>query len=141
MGQATIESIFIQASSEKIASILADFNNYPQWTDSFTSVEALEDKDFPTLARFTSDSDWMNDSYVLEYNWSEDHKNISWQLKQSSVQKNQTGEITLADKGNGTEVTYSVVVELDVPLIDVLRQKLQSYQLKVLTDLKKTAEK
>jgi formate dehydrogenase assembly factor FdhD len=48
---------------------------------------------------------------------------VSWTLVKGQIQKAQTGSYILAGKGDATTVTYSLAVDLNIPMIGMLRRK------------------
>lgn len=111
--------------------VIADVAAYPQWTDAITEVEITEpgDGNRPAKARFVMDAGLFKDTYELGYDWAPDGLAVSWHLVASGVQKAQHGSYVLRPAAGApagtqrTEVTYTLSVELAIPLVAALRHK------------------
>jgi uncharacterized membrane protein len=125
MAAATTSSIDIAAPPERVMAVIADFESYPEWAEQVKSVEVLEPGDAgpPARVRFTMDAGPIKDSYTLDYTWATDGRAVSWTLVKGQMQKAQDGSYTLTDGAAGTTVTYSLAVDLNIPMIGMLRRK------------------
>ena len=65
----------------------------------------------------------IKDSYTLDYVWAPDGRSVSWTLVKGQIQKAQDGCYALASDDEGTTVTYSLAVDLNIPMIGMLRRK------------------
>src|SRR5699024_2085705 len=106
--------------------VIADFPAYPEWADAVKETEVLSrtaQGDVETV-RFVLDAGVMRDTYVNAYEWSADGLSVSWHLTEGQVQKAQHGTYRL-DPINAarTEVTYSLAVDLSVPMIGLFKRK------------------
>lgn len=106
--------------------VIADFAAYPEWVDAVKRVDVV-DPGTGVRARqvqFELDAGLFKDTYELVYDWSADGMSVTWELVSSKVQKRQQGSYQLRPLPDGqTEVTYSLTVELSIPLIGALRRK------------------
>ncbi|WP_020495226.1 MULTISPECIES: SRPBCC family protein [Sciscionella] len=119
------QSIVIDAPPERIMAVIADFDAYPEWTDAFKSAEVLETgaDGRARQVRMTIEQGPVKDTYTLEYEWAPDGRSVRWHLVKGAMQKAQDGSYTLVPSGGGTEVTYSLSVQLAIPMIGQLRRK------------------
>ena len=125
MADATSSSITITAPPERVMEVIADFRAYPEWAEQVKSVEVL-DSDGAGRAeqvRFTMDAGPIKDSYTLDYTWAPDGRSVSWTLVKGQIQRAQNGSYVLSDSGSQTTVTYSLAVDLNIPMIGMLRRK------------------
>ncbi len=125
MADATSSSIIIAAPPERVMEVIADFPAYPEWAGQVKSVEVL-DSDGAGRAeqvRFTMDAGPIKDSYTLDYTWAPDGRSVSWTLVKGQIQRAQNGSYVLAGSGAETTVTYSLAVDLNIPMIGMLRRK------------------
>jgi uncharacterized membrane protein len=125
MADATSSSITIAAPPERVMEVIADFPAYPEWAEQVKSVEVL-DSDGAGRAeqvRFTMDAGPIKDSYTLDYTWAPDGRSVSWTLVKGHIQRAQNGSYVLAGSGEQTTVTYSLAVDLNIPMIGMLRRK------------------
>ena len=122
--------------------MIADIDHYPEWTGQIKSAEVLDaDGDGrPRQARFVMDAGVLKDEYVLEYDWNA--SGVAWHLVgTSAVQKSQVGSYALAPRAGGTEVTYSLSVDIAMPMLGMFKRKAEKMIMdSALKELKKRVE-
>ena len=131
------------AEPEEIMDVIADFEAYPDWTGAVKSVEITDPGDGhrANQVRFSMDAGLLKDTYELAYKWPEDGMSVSWTLVSGQLQKAQQGSYVLRSTEKGTEVTYTLAVDLTVPMIGVLRRKAEKVILDTaLKELRKRVE-
>jgi uncharacterized membrane protein len=135
-------TITINAPSEKVLGVIADIASYPEWTGQIKSAEVLEAgaDGKPRSAKFVMDAGVLKDEYTLEYDWQP--TGVSWKLVgKSTVQKSQVGSYSLADKGDSTEVTYKLAVDIAMPMLGMFKRKAEKMIMdSALKELKKRVE-
>src|SRR5215211_4430800 len=91
----TSASIDVDASPAQVMAVIADFEHYPEWVDSMKSAEVLTSSGGKAeTARMVLDHPLVMDgSYVLQ------------------------------EKGGGTTVTYTLTVDVNLPMIGMFRRK------------------
>lgn len=132
----------IDAPPERIMAVIADFPAYPQWAGSVQSCEVLStDADGRAArVRFLLDAGVVKDDYVLEYDWSDDRE-VRWHLVSGQMQKSQVGSYVLADRGDATEVSYTLAVDLNIPMLGMFKRKAEKVVMDTaLKELKKRVE-
>ena len=125
MADATTSTITIAAAPERVMAVIADFPAYPEWAEQVKSVEVL-DSDAGGRAeqvRFTMDAGPIKDSYTLDYTWAPDGRSVSWTLVKGQIQRAQNGSYVLSGSPEQTTVTYALAVDLNIPMIGMLRRK------------------
>ena len=125
MADKTESSIVINAGPAAIMDVIADLPAYPEWSDGVKSVEVLTEYEDgrPGDARFDVDAGPIKDTYELAYEWDGDTK-CTWKLVKGGVIKKNDGSYTLTDNGDGsTKVDYSLVIDLSVPMLGMLKRK------------------
>jgi hypothetical protein len=125
MADATTSSITIGADPEAVMAVIADFAAYPAWADQVKTVEVLDHDAAgrPERVRFLMDAGPIKDTYVLDYSWAPDGRSVSWTLVKGQIQRAQNGSYTLVGDAGRTTVTYSLAVDLNIPMIGMLRRK------------------
>ncbi len=125
MADTSTQSLTIAAEPETIMDVIADFPAYPEWTGALKQVQVTEEGAGERAARvkFTMDAGLLKDTYELSYTWAADNRSVSWDLVSGQLQKSQHGSYVLRPVDGGTEVTYSLSVQLAVPMIGLLRRK------------------
>lgn len=146
MADSTKSSIVINAPAGEVLDIIADLEAYPQWAKEIKQVEVLtEDGDgWPDRARFTLDAGAIKDTYTLDYTWdvTEDGTGVaSWVLVDGNVLKAMDGSYELRADGDGTSVTYQLMVDMKIPMLGMIKRKAEKIIVDTaLRDLKKRAE-
>lgn len=133
----------MNATPQAIMEVIADFPAYPEWTGAVKAVEITEEGEpgRAARARFTMDAGLIKDTYELAYTWAADGLSVSWDLVKGQMQKAQHGSYVLRPVADGTEVTYTLSVELTIPMIGVLRRKAEKVILDTaLKELRKRVE-
>lgn len=123
MADESTQSITISAPSSEVLDVIADFPSYPQWADSITSAKVLthDDEGRPEQVRFTLDAGPLKDTYVLAYDWVDE--GVSWDLVSGQMQRGQRGRYALAESGGATTVTYTLSVDLAVPMPGLIKRR------------------
>lgn len=120
------QSIVIEAPASRIMAVIADFPAYPEWADAVKQTEVLSwaEGGNAERVRFVLDAGVVRDTYVNVYEWAADGRSVSWTLVEGQVQKAQRGSYHLESlEGERTEVTYSLAVDLSVPMIGLFKRK------------------
>jgi ribosome-associated toxin RatA of RatAB toxin-antitoxin module len=128
MADSTQSSIVVAAPPEDVLDVIADFESYPLWTGAVREVEILEaDEDgWADRVRYTLDAGAIRDTYTLAYTWDLDEDGtgtVSWNLVEGQVLKAMDGSYELVAVDGGTEVTYTLAVEVKMPMIGMLRRR------------------
>jgi len=143
MAEQSTQAIVVDAPAGDIMAVIADFPAYPQWAGFVKSCEVL-DRGADGRAhqvRFELDAGVVKDDYVLEYDWAADDSRVDWHLVSGQMQKAQTGSYVLAPHGDGTEVTYSLAVDLNMPMLGMFKRKAEKVVMDTaLRELKKRVE-
>jgi ribosome-associated toxin RatA of RatAB toxin-antitoxin module len=143
MATPSSQSLIMAADPAAIMNVIADFDAYPEWTGSVKSTHITDPGDGhrPAQVRLTMDAGLLKDTYELAYNWASDGMSVSWTLVSGQLQKAQEGSYVLRAVPDGTEVTYTLMVDLAVPMIGMLRRKAERVILDTaLKELRKRVE-
>ncbi|MDQ4116871.1 MAG: SRPBCC family protein [Actinomycetota bacterium] len=144
MADATSSSITISAPPEQVMAVIADFESYPEWADQVRDVEVLDagSAGRAERVRFSMDAGAIKDTYTLDYDWAADDRSVTWKLVKGGIQKAQDGSYELAADGDETTVTYKLSVEVNFPMIGMLRRKAEKVIIDTaLKGLKRRVEK
>lgn len=120
------QSIVIKAAAAEIMDVIGDFAAYPEWAAAVkeTEVKSLTSDGKAGKVRFVLDAGVVKDTYVNVYDWAADGLSVSWELTEGQVQKAQRGSYRLDPLPDGsTEVTYSLAVDLAIPMIGMFKRK------------------
>src|SRR5437763_6641551 len=136
------QSITIDAEPAEIMAVIGDFPNYPEWTGSVKKAEIVEigPQGRGRRVGFSLDAGIVRDEYELSYTWSGDEK-VEWDLTQGQMMRAQHGSYTLPPDAAGTHVTYSLAVDLNIPMLGLLKRKAERVVMDTaLKELKKRVE-
>lgn len=145
MADSSTQSIVVAAAPEAVAAVLVDFPSYSDWVSAVSRTEILEEYEdgYASKVRFVLDAGVLKDDYTLAYEYADDLTVMSWRLvAPSQVQKSQWGSYEFGDNADGTTtVTYTLSVELTIPLLGMFRRKAEKMIMdSALRDLKKRVE-
>ncbi|MFP5282603.1 MAG: SRPBCC family protein [Actinomycetes bacterium] len=112
----------ISASPEEVMAVIEDFAHYPAWVDSLRSAEVLSvDGGRPKAVRMQLDHALVKDTYVLAYDWRPTE--VRWHLVEGHLLKAMDGAYELRAVSGGTEVTYTLAVDVHMPMIGMFKRK------------------
>ena len=146
MADRTVSSIVIDAAPDAVLEVIADFEQYPDWTGAVKQVTVLQRDELNrgSQVRFVLDAGAIRDTYVLDYTWDfapDGIGTLSWGLVESTVLKALDGTYTLSASDGGTDVGYSLAVDLRIPMLGMLRRKAEKAIIDAaLNELKKRVE-
>jgi ribosome-associated toxin RatA of RatAB toxin-antitoxin module len=142
MADQSTQSITVDAPAADVMAVIADFPAYPEWVAAAKRVEVLETGDDGRARRvhFDLDAGAITDQYVLEYTWDGD-RSVSWTLVKGQMQRRQEGSYTLVETDGRTEVTYTIAIDLSIPMLGMIKRKAEKVILDTaLKELKKRVE-
>lgn len=137
------QSIEIAAPPAAVMAVVADFGNYPVWAQAVKRAEVLEAGPDGRARRvaFSLDAGVFRDEFELSYTWSGD-ESVHWTLVSGRLMRSQDGSYALRPlPGGGTDVTYTLSVELAIPILGMLKRKGERIVMEqALDELKKHVE-
>jgi uncharacterized membrane protein len=142
MAEQSTQSITIDAPAADVMAVIADFPAYPEWVAAAQRVEVLETGDDGRARRvhFVLDAGAVKDDYVLDYTWDGD-RSVSWTLVKGQMQRRQEGSYTLEKRDGRTDVTYTITIDLSIPMLGMIKRKAEKVILDTaLKELKKRVE-
>ncbi len=125
MAEQTTSSIVIDAPPAEVMAVIADFESYPSWAKGVTTADVTVPGADGRAEQvfFALDVSPIKDEYTLVYDWDGDRE-VTWTLVEGKMLKALDGSYALSDLGNGsTEVTYSLALDVSIPLIGMLKRK------------------
>ena len=143
MADQSTQSIVIDAPPAAIMAVIADFPHYPEWAASVKRTQVLETgpDGRPKHVALWLDAGVVRDEYELSYVWTGDER-VEWTLVKGQMMRGQDGSYVLRPLGpNSTEVTYSLTVDLVIPMLGLLKRKAERVVMDTaLKELKKRVE-
>lgn len=123
MADQTQSSIEIAAGPSEIMAVISDFDSYPEWVDSMKNAEVLTSSGGQAATvRMVLDHALVKDDYVLAYTW-KDAQEVSWKLVEGTLLKAMDGSYKLTPRGELTTVTYTLKVDVNMPMIGMFKRK------------------
>ena len=128
MADRTSSSVVVPASPAEVMNVIGDFDAYPAWAGvkSATVLSSLPDGRAEEV-NIVIDVAVIKDDYVLSYDWDAD-RSVTWHLvagrsKKGSAMKGQEGSYVLTEVEGGTKVDYELAVDLNIPILGILKRK------------------
>ena len=150
MAESVSESIKIDATPDEVMAVIADLEDYPNWSDGFTGVEIITTHDDGAAkdAAFTISTPLGKDTYEIAYVW-KGSDSVSWTLNsdeagkpKSGMMKRLIGSYTLKPDGAGTKVIYELEIDPKIPMMGFMKKKAAATIAdQALNGLKKRVEK
>lgn len=144
MSDITSGSVSIDAPINEVQKLLFDIGSYPAWSKAIKSVEVLssDGEGRVTSARLVVDAGMMKDKVVLDYDWSQAPGTLSFSLSDADILTAMDGTYLISGDDESTKVTYTLNVELSMPLPAMMRHKAEQTvidtalaQLKVIAEM------
>jgi ribosome-associated toxin RatA of RatAB toxin-antitoxin module len=139
--QAT-ETEHVVANPTRCFDIAVDFERYPEWARDVKEANVLE-RDATGRAvkvEYRASALGRSTHYTLAYGYSQAPERISWSLVDGDIMRVIDGAYTFVPEGNGTDITYSLKIELIVPLPGFVKRRAEVRILHTLKELKIRAE-
>jgi ribosome-associated toxin RatA of RatAB toxin-antitoxin module len=124
MAEQTTSSIVIDAQPASVMAVISDFEAYPSWAQGVKRADVLSEGEDGRAEQvyFELDASPIKDAYTLTYDWRGDDA-VYWTLAEGKMLKAMDGAYELADRGESTEVTYRLAVDISIPMIGMLKRK------------------
>jgi len=125
MSDITSGTVSIDAPLSEVQKLLFEIGAYPTWSKAIKSVEVLSSdaEGRVASARLVVDAGMMKDKVVLDYDWSKAPDQLSFSLSDADILTAMDGTYLIAGDEENTSVTYSLNVELSMPLPAMMRHK------------------
>lgn len=120
------ERMLIRGTPDHCFAVLSDFDAYPQWAADIKSVkvEERDERGNATLVTFRAAAFGRSTSYTLRYDYSEAPSKLSWRQERGDITRRLDGSYELLPAGGGaTEIIYTLVVDLVVPLPGFVKRR------------------
>lgn len=120
----TSSDIVIAAPPADIMAVIADFPEYPEWATGVREADVVSEADGRAQqVHFVLDAAPIRDEYDLAYVWDGD-ASVSWDLVgKGSMLTGMEGSYVLEPVGDGTRVTYTLAVDVSIPMLGMLKRK------------------
>ena len=125
MADFSANSVTIEAPASEVAAVLADLEGFPSWSSAIKQVE-VHDRDSagrPTSATIKIEAGVLKDRAKLNYDYSAFPSAISFSLEEADLMTEMTGSYSIKDEGDSCSVTYSLNVQVSMPVPEMMRKK------------------
>jgi ribosome-associated toxin RatA of RatAB toxin-antitoxin module len=123
------ERMVVGAPPEQCFAVVSDIERYPEWAGDIkeVSVQSRDAEGRPAEVTFRAGAFGRSSSNTLSYDYSLAPRALSWKQTAGDLTSKFDGRYSFekADNG-GTEVTYTLEVELRVPLPGFIKRRAQS---------------
>jgi len=123
------ERMVVGAPPEQCFAVVSDIERYPEWAGDIkeVSVQSRDAEGRPAEVTFRAGAVGRSSSNTLSYDYSLAPRALSWKQTAGDLTSKFDGRYSFekADNG-GTEVTYTLEVELRVPLPGFIKRRAQS---------------
>lgn len=139
--QAT-ETEHVAASASRCYEIAIDFERYPEWARDVKEANVLERdaQGRATKVEYRASALGRSTHYALAYDYSQAPERLSWTLVEGDIMRAIDGAYSFRSEGDGTDITYSLKIELIVPLPGFVKRRAEVRILHTLKELKARAE-
>ncbi len=129
MAELATERMVVGAPPEQCFAVVSDIERYPEWAGDIkdVSVQNRDDEGRPAEVTFRVGAFGRSSSNTLSYDYSLAPRALSWKQTAGDLTSKFDGRYAFekAETG-GTEVTYTLEVELRVPLPGFIKRRAQS---------------
>lgn len=139
--QAT-ETEHVAATPQHCYDIAIDFERYPEWARDVKEANVIERDAHgrATKVEYRASALGRSTHYTLAYDYTQAPERLSWTLVQGDIMRVIDGAYTFEPQGDGTDITYSLKIELIVPLPGFVKRRAEVRILHTLKELKSRAE-
>ena len=139
--QAT-ETEHVAASPERCYELAVDFERYPEWARDVKEANVLERDAHgrATKVEYRASALGRSTHYTLAYDYSQAPERLSWSLVEGDIMRVIDGAYSFVPIDGGTDITYSLRIELIIPLPGFVKRRAEVRILHTLKELKSRAE-
>jgi ribosome-associated toxin RatA of RatAB toxin-antitoxin module len=123
------ERMIVAAPPEQCFAVVSDIERYPEWAGDIKDVIVLsrDGEDRPLEATFRAGAFGRSTSYTLSYDYSGAPGKLAWKQTAGDLTSKLDGHYSFERAEDGsTEVSYTLEVELRVPLPGFIKRRAQS---------------
>lgn len=131
MSDQATQTAIIDASPDRCFRVASSFAQYPDWAKDVKTATVLtvDEQGRGGEVEYRAAAMGRSTTYVLRYNYGSNPLRMSWRLMRGDVMTRLDGEYEfspVAGEPSKTEVTYSLVVDLAVPLPGFVKRRAEA---------------
>jgi ribosome-associated toxin RatA of RatAB toxin-antitoxin module len=122
----------IAAPPGAVLDVIADVEKYPRWTSTVSSVQvrSFEGDGWADNVEFTVTGGPLKDTYTVDYDWDvadDGTGTVTFALVSSPLLSALDGVVALRSLhgGRATEVTYRLALDVTVPMLGLLKRRVE----------------
>jgi len=145
MADQASQHITIAAPPERCFAVATDFERYPEWAKDVkeATVLARDSEGRATHVEYRTSALGRSTHYTLEYDYSAAPKSMSWRMVHGDIMRELDGAYVFEPSTTteaGTDVTYTLSIELVVPLPGFVKRRAEVRILNSVRELKARVE-
>lgn len=143
MADQASQTVIVDASPEQCFAIASDFEHYPDWAHDVKEAAVLQrdSQGRATQVEFRTSALGRSTHYTLAYDYAKAPNEMSWRLIQGDIMRSIDGSyVFTAAPGGGTQITYTLSIELIVPLPGFVKRRAEVRIVNSVRDLKARIE-
>ncbi|HTZ09336.1 MAG TPA: SRPBCC family protein [Acidimicrobiales bacterium] len=129
MADTATEHMVVTATPEQCFAVVSDVERYPEWAADIKQVvvDSRDAEGRPSQVTWRAGAFGRSTSYTLVYDYSGAPQQLSWKQTAGDITSKLDGVYRFVSAGEGTtEVTYTLEVQLVVPLPGFIKRRAQS---------------
>jgi len=137
------QSVTIAATPEQCFAVAVDFEQYPQWAHDVkeATVVSRDAQGRATEVEFRTSALGRSTHYTLRYDYSQAPAVMSWHMVKGDIMRSIDGSYSFSPAAGGTtEATYTLSIELIVPLPGFVKRRAEVRIVNSVKDLKARIE-
>jgi ribosome-associated toxin RatA of RatAB toxin-antitoxin module len=143
MADQASQTVIVGATPEQCFAVASDFERYPDWAHDVkeATVVSRDAQGRATEVEFRTSALGRSTHYTLSYDYSQAPQTMSWHMVKGDIMRAIDGAYTFSPApGGGTEVTYTLSIELIVPLPGFVKRRAEVRIVNSVRDLKARVE-
>ena len=123
------ERMVVTATPDQCFAVVSDLERYPEWAADIkeVTIDSRDGEGRPTAVTFRAGAFGRSTSYTLAYDYADAPRTLAWRQTAGDLTAKLDGSYTFEKAGEGsTQVTYTLEVELRVPLPGFIKRRAQS---------------
>jgi len=123
------ERMVVTATPDQCFAVVSDLERYPEWAADIkqVTIDSRDGEGRPTTVTFRAGAFGRSTSYTLAYDYADAPRTLAWKQTAGDLTAKLDGSYTFEKAGEGsTQVTYTLEVELRVPLPGFIKRRAQS---------------
>ena len=129
MAEIATERMVVAAPPEQCFAVVSDIERYTDWVGDIkeVTVQSRDAEGRPSEVAFRAGAFGRSTSYTLSYDYAAAPQALAWKQTAGDLTSKRDGRYSFERAADGsTEVTYTLEVELRVPLPGFIKRRAQS---------------